>query len=295
MCELLGVSKQAYYKHTDIELQRIVQERFVVNFIQEKRGHDPGIGGNKLWMMYRNAFGDRNSVGNNRFYDIIDRYDLKVRKIKRRVQTTHSKHNYPLYPDLTRNLLPTQPGHLMVSDITYIPYYLDPDRGLTSFCHLSIITDYYSKEIVGYNVAPTLESKYTLQALDAALKHYARHNLTPQIHHSDRGMQYASYAYTSRLKSKDIAISMTERGNPKDNAVAERVNNTIKNELLKGMTFVSLDEVRQAVDKAILFYNEERPHLSLDGMTPKEAARCRGEIKKRWVSYREKAIKAFSQ
>ena len=84
---------------------------------------------------------------------------------------------------------------------------------------------------------------------------------------------------------------MTESGNPKDNAVAERVNNTIKNELLRGMQFSSIDEVRIAVDAAVEFYNNERPHLSLDGMTPHEAALCEGEINKKWISYREKAIK----
>ena len=117
-------------------------------------------------------------------------------------------------------------------------------------------------------------------------------DLSQLIHHSDRGVQYASCQYTGLLKQYNIQISMTETGNPKDNAVAERVNNTIKNELLKGMSFTSISEVLVAVKAAIRFYNEERPHLSLDGLTPREAAKKRGEIDKRWISYREKAIKA---
>ena len=109
-------------------------------------------------------------------------------------------------------------------------------------------------------------------------------DLSQLIHHSDRGVQYASYQYTGLLKQYNIQISMTETGNPKDNAVAERVNNTIKNELLKGMSFTSISEVLVAVKAAIRFYNEERPHLSLDGLTPREAAKKRGEIDKRWIS-----------
>lgn len=109
---------------------------------------------------------------------------------------------------------------------------------------------------------------------------------------STYSVQYASFAYTDLLKKYDIKISMTESGNPKDNAVAERVNSTIKNELLKGMSFASISEVQKAVILAINFYNEERPHMSLDGLTPREAAKKMGEINKKWVSYREKAIKA---
>ena len=104
-------------------------------------------------------------------------------------------------------------------------------------------------------------------------------------------MQYASYEYTGRLKSLGIKISMTETGDPKDNAVAERGNNTIKNELLKDMEFFSIHGVKAAVEAAIDFYNNERPYMSLDGMTPTEAGKQVGEIKKRWISYREKAIK----
>ena len=215
-----------------------------------------------------------------------------VRSSAGKPMTTDSSHDYPLYPDLIRDYLPDAPCRLYVSDITYIPYWLDPETGEYRFCYLALVTDSFTKEIVGYKVAPTLEAKYAIEALEMALAHGNAYDLTKLIHHSDRGVQYASYAYTDILKSHGISISMTESGNPKDNAVAERVNNTIKNELLKGMQFSSIDEVKTAVDAAVDFYNNERPHLSLDGMTPSEAASCKGEIHKRWVSYREKAIKS---
>ena len=292
MCRLLGVSKQAYYKHEDRLMQHLAQESFVIEFIKDVRKKDPGIGGNKLWLMYRGYFGEENSVGYNRFYDIIEQHGLKVRKRRRRVSTTDSKHNLPLYPNLVKDLIPNRPRQLFVSDITYIPLWSTLIHGEYRFCFLSLVTDYYTKEIVGYSVGATLETEYTLKALDMALKHCEAKDLSKLIHHSDRGVQYASYAYTERLKQHGIAISMTESGNPKDNAVAERVNNTIKNELFKGMKFHSIEEVQKALRVAVDFYNNERPHLSLDGKTPTQAGSMKGEIKKKWTSFREIAIKS---
>ena len=291
MCRLLGVSKQAYYKHDDRLMQRLAREAFVVEFVKDVRRKDPGIGGNKLWLMYTRCFGEENRVGYNRFYDIIEQYGLKVRKRKRRVSTTDSRHDLPLYPNLVKSLIPTRPCQLIVSDITYVPLWADPIDGEYKFCYLSLVTDYYTKEIIGYSVGDTLETKHTLKALEMALGHYEGNDLSGLIHHSDRGVQYASYAYTERLRGHGIGISMTENGNPKDNAVAERVNNTIKNELLKGMSFFTVDEVKAALRTAVDFYNNERPHLSLDGMTPCQASRTTGEIQKNWISFREIAIK----
>jgi putative transposase len=293
LCGLLGKSKQAYYKHEDTAVRKVAEEAFCVEFIKEIRARDPGIGGPKLWQMYRRRFGREHGVGYNRFYDIIEKYDLKVRKKRRRVQTTNSKHDYPTYPDLTRMLIPMGVNQLWVSDITYIPFWLNPETGTYDFCYLSLITDYYSKEIIGYSVGPTLETRYSMEALEMAVRHVAdvKALVGTLIHHSDRGVQYASLEYTGRLKELGIRISMTESGDPKDNAVAERVNNTIKNELLKGMEFTGIGEVAAAVKAAVDFYNNERPHMSLDGMTPSEASLLTGEIRKRWTSYREKAIK----
>ena len=272
-------------------MQRLARESFVIEFVKDVRKKDPGIGGNKLWLMYTQCFGDENRVGYNRFYDIIEQYGLKVRKRKRRISTTDSRHDLPLYPNLVKDLIPTHPCQLMVSDITYIPLWTNPINGEYKFCYLSLVTDYYTKEIIGYSVGDSLETQYTLKALEMALEHYKGNDLSKLIHHSDRGVQYASYAYTEKLKQNGIGISMTESGNPKDNAVAERVNNTIKNELLKGMSFFTINEVKKALRTAVDFYNNERPHLSLDGMTPYQASRTRGEIQKKWISFREIAIR----
>jgi transposase InsO family protein len=291
-CRLLGVSTQAYYKHGDSQMRKMADEAFVVEFIRRIRQKAPGLGGDKLWMMYKQEFGEEHSVGYNRFYDIIERHNLKVRKKKRRARTTNSDHDLPLYPNLVKELIPLRPNQVWVSDITYMVIYLNAQTGEYDFCYLSLVTDYYTKEIIGWCVGETLEAKFAIEALDMALGRLGGNPASGLIHHSDRGVQYASYAYTDILKENNIRISMTECGDPKENAVAERVNGIIKNELLMGMSFFSIDEVKSALKVAIDFYNNERPHMSLDWKTPAEAALCTGELQKAWKSYREDAIRA---
>ena len=292
-CELLGVSTQAYYKHGNTDLRKLAEESFCVEFIKRVRQKDHGIGGGKLWKMYKREFGEEHSVGYNRFYDIIEKYNLKVRKKKRRVKTTDSGHGLPTYPNLVKELIPLRPNQLWVSDITYMVIYLNAQTGEYDFCYLSLVTDCYTKEIIGWCVGETLETKFAIEALDMALSRLNGNPAEGLIHHSDRGVQYASYDYTKLLKKHNIKISMTECGDPKDNAVAERVNGIIKNELLMGTSFFSIEEVRKALKVAIDFYNNERPHMSLDWKTPAEAALCTGELKKKWKSYRELAIKSL--
>ena len=119
-----------------------------------------------------------------------------------------------------------------------------------------------------------------------AVRRIAAKEIKGLIHHSDRGVQYASADYIAILRHNGILPSMTEDGNPKDNAIAERVNGIIKNELLQGMRFSSIQEVRKAVATAVHFYNNERPHMSLDMLTPVQAGEMQGPIRKRWISYR---------
>jgi len=287
------VSTQAYYKHGNTDLRKLAEESFCVEFIKRVRQKDHGIGGGKLWKMYKREFGEEHSVGYNRFYDIIEKYNLKVRKKKRRVKTTDSGHGLPTYPNLVKELIPLRPNQLWVSDITYMVIYLNAQTGEYDFCYLSLVTDYYTKEIIGWCVGETLETKFAIEALNMALSRLNGNPAEDLIHHSDRGVQYASYDYTKLLKKHNIKISMTECGDPKDNAVAERVNGIIKNELLMGTSFFSIEEVRKALKVAIDFYNNERPHMSLDWKTPAEAALCTGELKKKWKSYREFAIKSL--
>ncbi|KAF5073289.1 IS3 family transposase ISPg5 [anaerobic digester metagenome] len=292
---MFGVTKQAYFK--DIEqtrLTKLSQETFAVKFIHSVRKVDPGIGGMKLWHMYCKEFDGNAPLGRDRFETVVDKYGLKVRLKVRKPRTTDSRHGLPLYPNLVKTFIPSAPNQLWVSDITYIPIWID--EGECRFCYLSLIMDAYSEEIMGYQVGSTLEAFYCIMSLRKALKKCDGRmaDLTALIHHSDRGTQYASTKYVNILKNRSIAISMTESGNPKENPQAERVNNTFKNELFYKRRFSSLAEVRASVGTAIEFYNRSRPHMSIDMMTPEEASLCQGKLKKRWHSYREAAINKLS-
>lgn len=289
LCKLFGVSKQAYYQHDESKvLLRAAQEVFVLEYVRSIRAKDPGIGGMKLWHMYKQSFAGNHPVGRDRFAEIINRYNLKIRQKVRRPRTTDSTHGLPLYPNIVKDFIPTKPNQLWVSDMTFIAIWMDAYRYI--FCYLSLVMDAFTEEIVGWSVGPTLATTYPLQALKMALKRITNTNDSRLIHHSDRGCQYASSEYIKLLKDHNIRISMTETGDPKDNAQAERINNTMKNELLKDIRFTCIEEVIAAVDRAVTFYNNERPHMSIDMMTPVQAVCCEGKINKRWVSYREKAI-----
>ena len=295
MCRLFGVTKQAYFK--DIEqnrLSKLTQEAFAVEFIHSIRKIDPGIGGMKLWYMYRKEFKGNAPLGRDRFETVVGKYGLKVRQKIRKPRTTDSRHGLPLYPNLVKAFIPEGPNQLWVSDITYIPIWIDD--GECKFCYLSLIMDAYSEEIMGYQVGATLEAFYCIMSLRKALRKCDERlaDLTALIHHSDRGIQYASSRYVDILKERSIRISMTESGNPKENPQAERINNTFKNELFYNRHFCSLAEVRAGVDMAVEFYNRSRPHMSIDMMTPNEASLCQGKLKKRWHSYREAAINKLS-
>lgn len=270
----------------------MAEESFVIEYVKSIRKQDPGIGGRKLWLMYCKEFGEENAMGHCRFEDIISRYKLGVRSSSRKPRTTDSRHGLPTYPNKIKELIPSSPNEVWVSDITYQKIWDDVEEGTYHFCYISLITDYYTKEIIGYSVGESLSTKYPLEALNMALCRIEEENVIP-IHHSDRGVQYASNDYIKLLREYRIVPSMTECGNPKDNAVAERVNNTLKNELFMGLSFVSLHEVKEALERAVYFYNNLRPHGSIGMLTPKEAAKQKGDLKKNWTSYREKYIKSL--
>lgn len=230
-------------------------------------------------MMYRDYFGQENSLGRDAFLKVLSLRGLMLRKRKRSCRTTDSSHHLPVYPDLVKNLLVTRADQVWVSDITYV---------LTNegFRFLSLVCDAYSREIVGWFVAPTLEASYTLEALKMACSHLGKGKVD-LIHHSDRGVQYASFPYISYLKKRNIEVSMTQSGDPKDNAIAERVNGILKMEFLNHYEFRDINQLRQRVGEAIRFYNEQRPHRSLDMMTPREVRGKTGIIKKRWKCYKD--------
>lgn len=275
-------------------MKRMAQEEFARQFIAEARDMAPGMGGAKIWEMYVKEFGKDKAIGRDRFCDIYDAMGLKLRKKRRGVRTTDSTHGLPTYPNLVKQIIPERFGEIIVGDITYIP--IEREDGDHDFCYLNLIMDSHSKIIIVRKVAPTLEKEYSIMALQEAHALLVYHGVDPHqtIHHTDRGVQYASYDYVEQLRLYGMSISMTENGNPKDNPQAERINETIKNQLLKGMVFHSIGEAEAAVDRAIEFYNNRRPHDSLDGFTPMEAMAHTGRFKRRWKSWREEAIDALA-
>jgi len=289
LCGLDGVSKQAYYQYDeDLALAKAAREEFALQYIKDIRKKDPGIGGVKLWHMYKSEFGCDYPIGRDRFCRILFENGLKIRMKMRKPRTTDSTHGLPTYPDIVKDFIPTAPNQLWVSDITYIAIVDDEYR--YHFCYLSLILDAYTEEIVGWSVGPTLDTTYPMDALRMALKRIEGKDVK-LIHHSDRGCQYASREYVNTLRERGIRISMTESGDPKDNAQAERINNTMKNELLKDKVFRSIQEVIGAVAVAVDFYNNRRPHMSLGMRTPAEMAESTGDRDMLWKSWRHEAIK----
>jgi putative transposase len=217
-------------------------------------------------------------IGRDALFDLLREHNLLTRKRKRAVQTTFSKHGYQKYSNLIKQYEPLAANLLWVSDITYICLE-------ESFAYLSLITDAYSRKIVGFYLAPTLEAVECINALQRAIDGCP--DCSQLVHHSDRGIQYCSIAYVDLLKRHRIKISMTENGDPLENAIAERVNGILKEELLK-QKYPDFETARKEVARAIVIYNALRPHSSCDMLTPQIAHLQTGKLKKHWKNYYKK-------
>jgi putative transposase len=213
-------------------------------------------------------------MGRDAFFDLLRENSLLVRKRRARKPRTTFASPWKRYPNLIRELVPTGANQVWVSDITYV-------RVGEGFAYLSLITDAYSRKIVGYSLYRDLSARGCVAALRMALRgNREREGL---IHHSDRGLQYSSAAYMKVLGRK-IRISMTEKSDPLENAIAERVNGILKDELLE-KRFDSFNEAQKRIDEAVSVYNHLRPHLSIDMLTPAEAHTRTGSLKRHWKNY----------
>ena len=217
--------------------------------------------------------------GRDAFIEILRKNGLMVHiRRRKRYKTTDSNHHYRKYPNLIKDVVPHRPNEIWVSDITYI----ETEEGV---CYLSLITDAYSHKIVGWALGPTLETIYPLEALRIALATIDEETAHRLIHHSDRGCQYCSDAYVSELKSHGISISMTQSGDPLENAIAERANGILKGEWLYKMTIPTRADCKVELTRIIDFYNTQRPHMSIGWQTPEQAHSQHGEQQRCWKNY----------
>ena len=218
-------------------------------------------------------------MGRDQLFDLLRFHGLLIRRRKRMVQTTNSNHWLKRYPNLIKQMCITDPEQLWVSDITYI-------RTLQGFSYLSLITDAYSRKIVGYSLNDTLEVSSCIRAFRMAIANRKYKLPFSLVHHSDRGVQYCCAEFVDILNEDKIAISMTQSGSPYDNALAEHVNGIIKNEFYPKRVYQNHKAASKSLSKIIDIYNLKRPHSSINYLTPDQAHKEMGIIKKQWKQYK---------
>lgn len=248
-----------------------------MQLVCEERKLMPRIGGRKLLFKLQDRMPQELMLGRDTFFDFLRDHGLLVRKKRYRVKTTFSNHWLRKYPNLIKEFIPAAPHQLWVSDITYV----ETDEG---FVYLFLITDAYSRKIIGWSLSDTLEAKHAVDALYMALSQLPA-GIRNVFHHSDRGVQYCCDKYVKLLVKNHFRISMTENGDPLENAIAERVNGILKTEWMYDMRFKTQKEAKEEVDRIITIYNNDRPHSSLGLMTPEQAHNHSGPLKKHWKNY----------
>jgi transposase InsO family protein len=218
-------------------------------------------------------------IGRDAFFDLMRDHHLLVKQRKNYHVTTNSNHWMRKYPNLIREQEPMGPNHIWVSDITYW-------KTKGGHYYISLITDAFSRKIVGYHVAENMEAIQSVAALKMAVTPL-KIGHTGLIHHSDRGSQYCSSQYVSVLKKHNIQISMTENSDPLENAIAERINGIIKGEYLFDYQINSLTHAKEVLKAVVKLYNEERPHNSLNNHTPANIHEnhLEKQIKRLWKNY----------
>jgi putative transposase len=260
---LLGYSRQSYYQGIDYIHQKAYEADVIIEEVLRYRKKLKRIGTRKLLDQMQGFLVNHHfKIGRDALFDLLADRGLLVTKRKRRGPvTTLSKHRFKKYPNIVRDFIPIAPNQLWVSDITYI--HLN-----AGFAYLSLITDAYSRKIVGFYLSRDLSSRGPLAALKMALNSNPYHD--GLIHHSDRGVQYCCDEYVKLLENHDVKISMTENGDPLENALAERVNGILKQELLEEV-FSDFETAQREVAIACSNYNHLRPHGSIDNLKPAQA------------------------
>jgi len=274
LCILFGKTRHAFYDK-DWHIQERLEIRYIVlEMVAQIRREIPRIGTPKLYFMIKKPLQSQGlKIGRDALHQLLFNEGLIIRTKKRYAITTDSKHWMKKYPNLIKNLVVQESEEIWVSDITYIVVKDD-------FNYLSLITDAYSKLIVGFCLYHSLEAEGCLNALRMALEQ--RVKTTSLIHHSDRGTQYCCNDYVKLLHNEEIKISMTDKGDPYENAIAERVNGILKTDFNLSRIFDNREQALITVGKSIYAYNNLRPHMSCNYLTPVEAHQKTGLLKKKW-------------
>ena len=260
-CTLFGIDRQVYYRKIKRRIIKQDKAQLVVNMVLEIRTQMPRIGSKKLYYLLNQDL-KKLKIGRDKFIDILRANHLLILPKRSYHITTNSHHRFRKYKNQVLDLQINKPEQVWVSDITYIGKREKP-------CYLSLITDAYSKKIVGYNVSDNLNTESSLVALRLAVKQRKNKEM-PLIHHSDRGLQYCANEYQKILKKNEIQPSMTQNSDPYENAVAERINGILKQEFFIDMYNKDLPIMKKIIKETVNIYNEKRPHLSNHMLTPNQ-------------------------
>jgi transposase InsO family protein len=259
-CGLLGVTRQVYYRSVQSRKKKQDKAEQVVSMVKSVRRDMPRIGFRKLYYLLYDPLREL-KVGRDKFLSILKANQMLIKPKRNYRITTDSHHRFRKYKNLIADMPLNQPEQVWVSDITYI-------GGMDRNCYLALVTDAYSKKIMGYDVSNSLATEGSLRALNMAVKQ--RKYKDKLIHHSDRGLQYCSNDYQAALKKKKIIPSMTESYDPYANAIAERVNGILKQEFLLEDYNVNIKTMKLVVEDAVRIYNNKRPHWSCFMKTPEQ-------------------------
>jgi transposase InsO family protein len=259
----LGYSRQNVYKQQSVAKTNALKADAVKSLVDRERKLLPRVGTRKIYYMIKGDLREQGlKVGRDKLFELMRVYDLQIKPRRRYTQTTMSKHWMRKWPNIIKDKDIFGQDQVWVSDITYI-------KTEEGNCYLNMITDAYSRKIMGYAVEENMETESMIEALKMAL--IKRQNpSTETIHHSDRGMQYCSKEYVNAAAKNNIKLSMTENGDPYENALAERMNRTIKEEFGMDRRMKSKEQVKKLVEESIILYNDKRPHLALNMKTPNQ-------------------------
>lgn len=280
LCSLFGKIRHSYYDYIwRLEHELLIQE-VVLQEVQQIRTVLPALGTRKLHFKLKPILAAHQiTIGRDYLFDLLCSRGMLIKKRRRRTVTTDSSHWMKKYDNLIVHMEIVRAEQVWVSDITYLKLN-------STFVYLSLITDAYSHQIMGYQVQLDLSALGCIGALEMALA-IRKTSYLSLTHHSDRGSQYCSKAYVDLLQAEKIAISMTQNGDPYENAIAERVNGILKGEFNIENNTGSMEQLKLKIKQAISAYNTYRPHDSCNSLTPEQAHLRTGPLNKNWKNYRK--------